>query len=78
MDCRFEKAKRECVKMIVWSTLVATWISLSLTPVPALLVERYGPVGIVVFILVGIVLALYGLWMMLSDRMVRTILGGNE
>lgn len=64
--------------MIVWSALAATWISLSLTPVPALLVERYGPVGIVVFILVGVAVALYGLWMMLSDRMVRTILGGNE
>lgn len=78
MDCRSEKVKRECVKMIVWSALAATWISLSLTPVPALLVERYGPVGIVVFILVGVAVALYGLWMVLSDRMVRTILGGNE
>lgn len=78
MDCRSEKVKRECVKMIVWSVLAATWISLSLTPVPALLVERYGPVGIVVFILVGVAVALYGLWMVLSDRMVRSILGGNE
>lgn len=78
MGCRSEKVKRECVKMIVWSALAAAWISLSLTPVPALLVERYGPVGIVVFILVGVAVALYGLWMMLSDRMVRTILGGNE
>ena len=78
MGCRSEKVKRECVKMIVWSALAATWISLSLTPVPALRVERYGPVGIVVFILVGVAVALYGLWMMLSDRMVRTILGGNE
>lgn len=78
MGCRSEKVKRECVKMIVWSALAATWISLSLTPVPALLVERYGPVGIVVFILVGVAVALYGLWMMLSDRMVRSILGGNE
>ena len=78
MDCRSEKVKRECIKMIVWSVLTTVWISLSLTPVPALLVERYGPVGIVVFILVGVVIALYGLWMVLSDRMVRTILGGNE
>lgn len=68
MGCRSEKVKRECTKMIVWSTLCAAWVSLSLTPVPALLVERYGPVGIVVFILVGVAIAVYGLWVALSSR----------
>lgn len=64
--------------MAMGYTLSAVWVSLSLTPVPALLVERYGPVGIVVFILVGAVLALYLLWLMLSERMVRFILRGDE
>lgn len=68
MGCRSEKVKRECTKMIVWSMLSAAWVSLSLTPVPALLVERYGPVAIVLFILVGVAIALYGLRMVLSSR----------
>ena len=68
MGCRSEKVKRECTKMIVWSVLSAAWISLSLTPVPALLVERHGPVAIVLFILVGVAIALYGLWVALSGR----------
>ena len=76
MGCRSEKS--ECVKMAMGYALSAVWVSLSLTPVPALLVERYGPVGIVVFILVGAVLALYLLWLMLSERMVRFILRGDE
>nr|DAR05506.1 MAG TPA: hypothetical protein [Caudoviricetes sp.] len=68
MGCRSEKVKRECTKTIVWSTLCAAWVSLSLTPVPALLVERYGPVAIVLFILVGVAITLYGLRMALSSR----------
>ena len=68
MGCRSEKVKRECTKMIVWPALSAAWVSLSFTPVPALLVERYGPVAIVLFFLVGVVIVLYGLRMALSGR----------